>query len=713
MSSVVRVLQSSSLARMTCQGGMILLILCAVQQRFVRAQTFSLPPPVTRQDSIKELIHGVEIVDPYRWLEDQESSETREWTDAQNRYAHRLLDSLPSRERLENRLASLVQINRLRAPIERNGRYFLFRKRATDDLWTLCVRKGLHGEDQVLIDPHSLSSDHTTDISLEDISRDGTLMVYGVRRGGEDETELRVMDINSRKDIPDMLPRGLYYGVSMTPDNSGFYYTYVKRGSGARVYYHALGNTSAVDEEVFGKGFGGDAWVSATVSENGRHLMLQVQYGWARTDVYVKNIEQRGPIIQIVKWVDATFFPWFAGDLLIMQTNWNASNGRIVTLDPEKPGVADWREIVPSGPDAISEFALVGGRLVVHFVHNVASALKVYTVEGKVLGGIALPGLGTASGLSGRWDNNELFFDFTSFTIPRTTYRYNMNGGILEVWSRDEVPFVSDKYEVRQVWYSSKDGTKVPMFLVYTKGVKLDGRRPTLLYGYGGFNVSLTPTFSSMVATWLEEGGVYALANIRGGGEFGEAWHRAGMLDKKQNVFDDFLAAAEWLISNRYTDQSRLAIRGGSNGGLLVGAALTQRPDLYQAVLCEFPDLDMVGYYRFKNINAPALLEYGNASDPEQFKYLFAYSPYQRVRGGTRYPAVLLMTGDADTRVPPLQARKMTARLQSASSSGRPVLLLYDTKAGHSGGRPQKKYIEDAALELAFLCWQLGIERAH
>jgi prolyl oligopeptidase len=713
MNSMVCCLQSCSLTRMTCHGGMILLLLCAAQERFARAQAFSLSPPATRQDTVKELIHGVEIVDPYRWLEDQESLETRQWIDTQNRYAHRLLDSLPSRERLVTRLTSLVQINRLKPPIERNGRYFIFRKSATDDLWTLYFRTGLNGEDQVLIDPHSLSSDHTTDISLEDISLDGTLMVYGVRRGGEDETELRVMDVESRKDFPDTLPRGLYYGVSLKPDNSGFYYTHVKRGSGPLVYYHALGDTFAVDEEIFGKGYGGDAWVSGTVSENGRYLTLQVQYGWARTDVYVKNIEKRGPITQIGKGVDATFFPWFAGDVLTMQTNWDASNGRIVALDPEKPGAADWREIVPSGPDAISEFALVGGKLVVHYVHNASSVLKVYTLEGRALGEIALPGLGTTSGLSGRWDNNELFFDFTSFIMPRTTYRYSMKDGVLEVWSRDEVPFVSDKYEVHQIWYTSRDGTKVPMFLVHAKGLKRDGRQPTLLYGYGGFNVSLTPSFSSMVAAWLEEGGVYALANIRGGGEFGEEWHRAGMLDKKQNVFDDFIAAAECLITNRYTDPSRLAIRGGSNGGLLVGAALTQRPDLYQAVLCEFPDLDMVGYYRFKNINVPALLEYGNASDPEQFKYLFAYSPYQRVKGGTNYPAVLLMTGDADTRVPPLQARKMTARLQAASASGRPVLLLYDTKAGHSGCRPQRKIVEDAALELAFLCWQLGIDHAQ
>ena len=294
---------------------------------------------------------------------------------------------------------------------------------------------------------------------------------------------------------------------------------------------------------------------------------------------------------------------------------------------------------------------------------------------------------------------------------PQTIYRYDVQTGKTDLWARLNVPFKSDEFEVRQVWYSSKDGTRVPMFLVHKKGLQPDGKRPVLLYGYGGFNVSQTPRFSSSAAIWVEQGGVYALANIRGGGEFGEAWHKAGMLDKKQNVFDDFIGAAEWLIKNKYTNPSRLAIQGGSNGGLLVGAALTQRPELFQAVLCEFPDLDMVGFYRFKNNNPPALLEYGNASDPAQFKYLYAYSPYQKVKPGEKYPAVFLTTGDQDTRVPPLQARKMTARLQAASTSGKPVLLLYDTKAGHAGGRPLSKIIDDVSLELAFLFWQLRMDQ--
>jgi prolyl oligopeptidase len=312
----------------------------------------------------------------------------------------------------------------------------------------------------------------------------------------------------------------------------------------------------------------------------------------------------------------------------------------------------------------------------------------------------------------GRWNSNEAFFQFRSFLIPPRIYRHDVATGKTELWAQPKVPFEPNDFELQQVWYSSKDGTKVPMFLLHKKGLKPNGKTPTLLYGYGGFNVSLTPSFSPAAAAWVEQGGLYAVANLRGGGEFGEAWHKAGMLDKKQNVFDDFIAAAEWLIKNKYTNPSRLAIRGGSNGGLLVGAALTQRPELYQAVLCEFPDLDMIGYYRFKNNNPPALLEYGNASDPKQFKFLYAYSPYQKVKPGTRYPAVFLTTGDADTRVPPLQARKMTARLQAATTSGKPVLLLYDTKAGHAGGKPLSKLIEDISLEMAFLFWQLGMDRS-
>jgi prolyl oligopeptidase len=352
---------------------------------------------------------------------------------------------------------------------------------------------------------------------------------------------------------------------------------------------------------------------------------------------------------------------------------------------------------------------LAGGKLFVQYLHNVTSQVRIFSIEGQPEGEVSLPGLGSAGPPRGRWTSSEAFFSFVSHTTPQTSYRYDVSTRTAEVWSRAEVPFESSRFEVQQVWYPSKDGTRIPMFLVHRRGLKPDGNRPTLLYGYGGFNVSLTPAFSSTAALWVEQDGVYAVANLRGGGEFGEEWHRAGMLAKKQNVFDDFIAAAEWLIKNGYTNPARLAIQGGSNGGLLVGAALTQRPELFRAVLCEFPDLDMVGYHRFEYKNPPALLEYGNAADPAQFKYLYAYSPYQHVKPQTRYPAVLLVTGDADTRVPPLQARKMTARLQAATASDRPILLLYDTKAGHSGGKPLSRQIEDQALEMAFLFQELGM----
>jgi prolyl oligopeptidase len=684
----------------------IILLAVLVGLGVVGAQGPTVPP--TRQDNVRETIHGVEIVDPYRWLENQDAPETRAWIEAQNAYAHRLLDPLPARALIEKRLTALERVDRSLAPTERGGRYFFFRRRADQDLWVLYVRTGLHGADEVLLDPNALSADHTVDIALEDVSHDGSRVVYALRKGGEDETELHVRDVGTRRDLPDVLPRALYRGVSLKQDGSGFYYALQRRDTGTRIRYHALGTDSARDVEVFGNGFGPDVWVSAEVSENGHYLLLSAAHGWTRSEIFIQNLADGGPVTPVVTDVDAHFYCRFAGDRLVMQTDWQAPTNRILVVDPKDPGREQWKEIVPAASDAIEEYSLAGGRVFVRYLHDVTSRIAVFTIDGAAAGQVSLPGPGTASAPRGRWDSDEAFFDFSSYVTPRSTYRYDVATGKTATWSRDEVPFESDRFEMRQVWYPSKDGTKIPMFLVHRKGLVPNGTLPTLLYGYGGFNVSLTPGFSSRAAWWVEQGGVYAVANLRGGGEFGEAWHRAGMLDKKQNVFDDFIAAAEWLIANGYTSTSRLAIAGGSNGGLLVGAALTQRPDLFRAVLCEFPDLDMVGYYRFPNNNPPALLEYGNAADPEQFKYLYAYSPYQHVRRGTRYPAVLLRTGDADTRVPPLQARKMTARLQWATASDRPIVLLYDTSAGHSGGQPLSRRIEDMSRELAFLAWQLN-----
>jgi prolyl oligopeptidase len=675
----------------------------------VRAQPAAPGPPPTRRDDVREVIHGVEVVDPYRWLEDGKSPETRAWIDGQNRYTEAVLGARPEREAIARRLSALSRYDVQSAPQRRGTRVFVSKRRATDDLPILYVREGLDGPDTVLLDPHPLSADHTVDVSVDDISEDGRVLVYGLRRGGEDETELHVRHVVGRADLPDVLPRALYRGVSLMPDGSGFYYAAQSRQTGIRIRYHAMGTPPAQDVEVFGEGYGPGQWIGAQVSDDGRRLLLFVQHGWARNEVFVRDLPQ-GPVRTVVKDVPAHFRADFAGDRLVMQTDWKAPRWRIVEVNPSDPSPERWREVVPQGADAIQGFVPAGGKLLVHTLKDVSSRLRIYSLDGKPLGELPLPGLGSVGAIQGRWADDVVFFDFTSYTAPRSTYRADLRTGTVEAFWRPQVPFDPAAYQTKQVWYTSKDGTRVPMFLTHRRGLPLDGRRPTLLFGYGGFNVSLLPGFSALSAWWMEQGGVYAVPNLRGGGEFGEEWHRAGMLEKKQNVFDDFIAAAEWLVANRYTGPERLAIRGGSNGGLLVGAALTQRPELFRAVLCDFPDLDMVGYHRFENNNPPALLEYGNAALPDQFKFLFAYSPYQKVKTGEKYPAVMFTTGDADTRVPPLQARKMTARLQAATSSGRPVLLLYDTKAGHAGGRPVGKVVEDQSRQLLFLVDQLGME---
>jgi prolyl oligopeptidase len=687
--------------------GIILLLSC-LAARQAASQTVS--PPVARQDNVKEMIHGVEIVDPYRWLEDQDSQETKSWVASENAYAHSLLDGLPIHERARQRLMEMVNHDSVGTPYYENGYYFFVKRAAGQDLRSVYRRKGPQGEDELLLDPLPLSPDHTTSIGSYFSTQDASLMLYAIRRGGEDETELHILDMNAHRDLPDVLPRALYLGYSWKTDKSGFFYARSEREQGKRIYYHALGTDPSHDTELFGKGYGPDIWINPYPSRDGRYLLAIVSKGWASNEIYIKNLETNGPFQPLIAGLDAHFNVEFAGDSLIVMTDWQAPNYRILRIDLRDPGRDKWKEIVAPTADAIQNFTLIGGKIYVNYLHNVTSRISIFSAAGKPLGEVSLPSLGSAT-MYGRWDRDEGMLDFSSYTTPGSVYQYSASTGKRDLWYRDPIRFDSNRYEMEQVWYSSKDSTRVPMFLIHRKGLKPDGQTPTILYGYGGFNVSLTPDFDDTAAWWVEQGGIYAVANLRGGGEFGEPWHKAGMLEKKQNVFDDFIAAAEWLIKNKYTNPDKLAISGGSNGGLLVGAVMTQRPELFRAVLCWHPDLDMVRYYRFtKNNNPPALLEYGIAEDAEQFKFLYAYSPYQHVRPGTKYPAVLITSGDADTRVPPEQARKMTARLQAATSSGRPVMLLYDTKAGHSGGKPLSKAVEDDSLELSFLAWQLGMK---
>ncbi len=666
------------------------------------------PPPTTRRDDVKEVVQGVEITDPYRWLEDQDSPETRAWIDAQNRYTHALLDSWPGREALQRRLTELMKIESIGPPQERNRRYFYAKRLPDQDLFVSYVKKDPQGKEEVLIDPHPLSPDHTISAGVFEISEDGTLVAWEIRRGGEDEITLKFRNVDTLQDLRDELPKGRYFAGALTPDKSGFYYSRMN-ADGPRVFYHTMGTDPAKDREIFGKGYGPDKIIDVALSDGGRYLVITVEYGSAadQTEIYYQDVTAQGPIRPVVNDVPARFFGEVGGDHLYLHTNWKAPKGRILAVDLRNPARERWQEVVPESGSAIESLAVGGGKLLVNYLENASSRIKVFNDAGKYLRDVPLPSVGSAFVVA-RWASGEAFYGFDSFATPLTIYRYDVANGKQDLWARVKVPIDSDQFEVKQVWYESKDKTRVPMFLVHRKGLKLDGANPTLLTGYGGFNISETPFFSATAALWVEQGGVFAVPSLRGGGEFGEAWHRAGMLGKKQNVFDDFVAAAEWLIQNHYTSPTKLAIEGASNGGLLVGAALIQRPDLFRAVACGYPLLDMLRYQKFL-VARFWVSEYGSADDPEQFKFLYAYSPYHHVQPGTKYPAVILFSGDADTRVAPLHARKMTALLQALTGSGGLVLLRYETKAGHSGGLPITKQIEQQTDVLGFLLWQLNV----
>ena len=504
------------------------------------------------------------------------------------------------------------------------------------------------------------------------------------------------------------MPRADYESVAIEPSKHGVYYS-ILTAKGGRLYHHVMGAAGS-DELIYGEGLGSDTEISGSLSNDGRYLLISLIYGSgsSRTDLYLKDLRGGGPVRPVVKDTEALFFGDISSGQLFINTNWKTPRWHVMKADLENPARDAWKEIVPEAADAIEGFGTFGGKLFVQYSRNVSSQLKYFEMDGKPIGEAKLPALGAIGGAGGSWASSEVFFSFETFNIPATVYRFDAKSGATEVWARPNVPIASDEYAVEQVWYASKDGTKIPMFLFYKKGLARDGARPTWLTAYGGFDVNENPEFAESAVAWADRGGIFAIANLRGGGEFGEAWHKAGMREKKQNVFDDFFAAAEWLIANKYTSREKLAIYGGSNGGLLMGAAITQRPDLYGAVICTYPLEDMLRFQKF--MDGPLwVAEYGSADDETQFKYLLAYSPYQNVKDGTKYPPVLFITGDGDTRVAPLHARKMAARLQAANGSDHPILLLYDTKSGHSGGRPRNKEIEERTDILSFLCLELGV----
>lgn len=685
-------------------------VICALAALilFPTCETCRAQPP-TRQDNVSEVVHGTEIIDPYRWLEDQESPETRAWIAAQNEYTRSILDGIPGRDEIRADLVRLMRRDTTTLPTVRNGRYFFARRLADQDLDVIYMRDGIDGDDSVLIDPNTLSADHSISADIVGASEDGKLLVYGLREAAEDEQAIRILDVDTEEHIEDELPKGLYSSFRFTPDNSGFYYVrHVTDGD--RVFYHKSGTDPAGDTIIFGEGYEREIGIDLELSLDGRYMLLAAYHGSAarRSEVYLMDLESGGKITTVVDDIDSRFTPRLGGNRIFISTLWEAPNGRLMVADLENPSRANWKEIIPESDAVLSHFALAGGRILVRYLENVIPTIRVFEADGRLSGTVEAPTIVYFSGARGRWQDDEAFFEFSSYHIPPKIYRYDVKTLSQTVWAEEKAPIDKDMFVIKQVRFESKDGTVVPMFIVHPKGINLDGSNPTLLTGYGGFNSSMMPYFSDRGAAWILQGGVYAVPSLRGGGEFGDEWHRSGMLDQKQNTFDDFITAAQWLIDNGYTGPEKLAIRGGSNGGLLVGAAMTQRPDLFKAVVCTYPLLDMVRYHKFL-VAHWWVPEYGSSDDPDQFKYLHAYSPYHNVEPGTEYPAVLFVTGDSDTRVAPLHARKMTALLQAAGSS-EPVLLHYNTGAGHSAGRPLTEVIDDASDQMLFLLWQLGMK---
>jgi prolyl oligopeptidase len=527
--------------------------------------------------------------------------------------------------------------------------------------------------------------------------------------------------------LPDTIERTRAASISWKPDNSGFYYTrYPKKGEVAageemynrHVFYHQLGSDPVNDPLIFGEGRDPQEWPSVRLSDDGRYLLVTASQGWTKTELFLQDLQQKDSKLERITTGKDFLYTgeMYKGDLYVL-TNEDAPRYRMFKTPLSKPDRANWKEIIPQGKAVFADSDIVGGQIVAHFQQDATSRMRLFSTDGKPAGEIKLPTLGNIEDLSrdyhlgGDHDGKEAFFVFQSFTIPMTAYRFDLSNSKLAEWATVKAPIDPAPYEVKQVFYKSKDGTSVPMFLVHKKGLKLDGKNPTLLTGYGGFNVTSSPVFLRSAYIWLEHGGVYALANLRGGAEYGEDWHRAGMLGNKQNVFDDFIAAAEYLILQKYTSSDRLAIQGGSNGGLLVGAAMTQHPELFRAVICQVPLLDMLRYQNFQ-IAKLWIPEYGSSENADQFKWLYAYSPYHHVKEGTLYPATLIMTADSDTRVDPMHSKKMAAELQTLAKNGpdRPILLRIEPKAGHGAGKPISKLVEEGTDIWSFLFWQMGIK---
>jgi prolyl oligopeptidase len=678
--------------------------------------------PATRVDNVEEKIHGSLVRDPYRWLENGDSAEVKAWTAAQNQHLREVLDKVPGRAWLEKRLWQWHETGSLGAPVVRGkgrkARLFYTRRTGQQNQPVLYVREGKAGKDRVLLDVNALAADGTAALDWWYPSEDGSLLAYGISMAGDENSTLRVREVKSGRDRADTIPRARACSLAWLPSGQGFYYTrYPGPGSvpageehyHRQVFFHRLGTDPAADPKVFGEGLGLSAWTNVQLSPGGRWLGIEVSEGWSKSELYLVDREKGNSPKVVVKGRDAIFnLVDMLDDRLYVVSNEGAPRYQLWEVDPERPEREHWKLLIPEGEDTLESVSVAKGALVGLFLKDASSRARVFSRAGKLIRDIALPSLGTVAGAYARYDQSDVYLPFTSFLTPTRVLCHRVDTGKTGVWRELSAPVDVSRFAVEQIRYPSKDGTQIPMFLVHGKTLARDGSNPTLLYGYGGFNVSLTPGFAAWVGPFIERGGVYAVANLRGGGEYGEAWHKQGMLAHKQNVFDDFAAAAEYLIREKITSPERLAISGRSNGGLLVAAAITQRPELFKAAVCGVPLTDMIRYHLLQ-IARLWIPEYGSAEKAEDFSWLYAYSPYHHVKDGTRYPATLIFSAESDTRVDPMHARKFAARLQEATAGKVSILLRMEGKAGHGAGKPMAKLIAQYTDELAFLLDELAM----
>jgi prolyl oligopeptidase len=688
-----------------------------VNQQMIKTNNY----PVARKSDQVDDYHGVKVADPYRWLEDLDSEETRKWVEAENNLTFAYLAEIPARNTIKERLTKLWNFEKYGVPFKEGNRYFYSRNSGLQNQSVLYSVTSLDAQPQVLLDPNTLSADGTVALSGTAVSDNGKLLAYSLSASGSDWQEWKVRDVESGKDLSDDLKWVKFSNASWTRDGQGFYYVRYDEPKGdslkgtnyfQKLYYHRIGAPQSEDLLVYERPDQKDWLFDGAVTKDGNYLIITVFQGTdVKTRIYYKDLRAKdAPVVKLLDDFDAAYtFVGNDGSRFWFQTDVGSPRGKIIEIDTSQPARANWKVLVPEAREALQTTTVVNHKFIANYLKDAYTQVKIFDTNGKFIREVDFPAIGTAEGFGGEPDDRETFYAFTSFTTPATIYRYDMETGRSTIFRQPKVDFDPNNFETKQVFYPSKDGTKVPMFITYKKGLKLDGNNPTYLYGYGGFSVSLTPAFSVGLMVWMEMGGVFAVPNLRGGNEYGEEWHQAGMKLKKQNVFDDFIAAAQWLIANKYTSTPKLAIAGGSNGGLLVGAALTQRPDLFGAALPAVGVMDMLRFQKF-TIGWAWVSDYGSSDDAEEFKAIYAYSPLHNIKPGTKYPPTLVTTADHDDRVWPGHSFKFAATLQAAQAGDAPVLIRIETKAGHGAGKPTSKIIEESADRYAFLVRTLGMK---